>query len=257
MTTVPSKYFEKTVLPPFNDSDFSIAKAYWFAELARLSYRSYRRVSFILNRKFNIINVTYFDNNGTQAFGFTWKNNVYVVFRGTEITSWEDIRSDISVWMVEEEHGRVHHGFKEAVDSVWDDIVQFLSKHRDKTLWWCGHSLGGACAVISANRVPNSVVYTYGCPRVGNYEYAMNYQVPHWRFVNCNDIVPKVPKLGYMHTGKLIYLNYKGQISNYTWWQRIIDGIKGFWRALCKFQLFSWLVDHNILRYSKKLKRYL
>ena len=57
-------------------------------------------------------------------------------------------------------------------------------------------------------------VYTFGSPRVGNTEYAKHYRVPHFRVVHNNDLVAMVPPpLVYQHTGKMIFIDAEGRVS--------------------------------------------
>lgn len=79
---------------------------------------------------------------------------------------------------------------------------------QNKKLYVTGHSLGGAMATICASRLSAQGMnveglYTYGSPRVGDGEFVANLKVNHFRFVNNNDAVPKVPPqvFGYRHHG--------------------------------------------------------
>jgi triacylglycerol lipase len=90
------------------------------------------------------------------------------------------------------------------------------------TLWFTGHSLGGALALLSSyetmkildsNGNPsniNVIMYNFASPRVGNITFVNSFndktsspfQGPtSWRITNKNDFVPKIPPefLGYRH----------------------------------------------------------
>ena len=63
-------------------------------------------------------------------------------------------------------------------------------------LYITGHSLGGALALIATKLVApdvNGACYTFGAPRVGNYEYFRKIKTPVYRVVNSADVVPRVP----------------------------------------------------------------
>ena len=63
-------------------------------------------------------------------------------------------------------------------------------------LFITGHSLGGALALLATRLVAPNVdgaCYTFGAPRIGNYEYFRFIKTPVYRIVNSTDIVPRVP----------------------------------------------------------------
>jgi hypothetical protein len=89
-----------------------------------------------------------------------------------------------------------------------------------RKLWVTGHSLGGALAVIAAAEFegvfPVTGLHTFGQPRVGfsafrdfmNAHYAGRF----FRFVNDDDIVPRVPP-GYSHVGTLMHFDSHGNLQ--------------------------------------------
>ena len=104
-----------------------------------------------------------------------------ITCRGTEPNDWNDIRADLDLaTVIAETVGRVHRGFKREVDDLWPRLEQALVNNT-RTLWFAGHSLGGAMAAICAGRCKLSYIqsnpralFTYGSPRVGNRRY-VNY----------------------------------------------------------------------------------
>ena len=63
-------------------------------------------------------------------------------------------------------------------------------------LFITGHSLGGALALLATKLVAPDVTgacYTFGAPRVANYEYFRLLKTPVYRIVNSSDVVPRVP----------------------------------------------------------------
>ncbi len=77
---------------------------------------------------------------------------------------------------------------------------------RDKgqTVWITGHSLGGALATLAADQLIREKilesddiggVFTFGQPRVGDGQFSNEYRLHdrHFRFVNNNDVVTRVP----------------------------------------------------------------
>ncbi|MHC2805647.1 hypothetical protein ACVMII_005393 [Bradyrhizobium diazoefficiens] len=74
----------------------------------------------------------------------------------------------------------IHQGFRSALDAAWTDISCALAE-PPKRLILAGHSLGGALAVLAAERalrelsIQVDAVYTYGMPRVAGQAFAARY----------------------------------------------------------------------------------
>ncbi len=233
-----------------------LRKSLLFAELSNLSYMS-RAVAGRLAFKIGFPEIRYYDREGAQAYLFANKDDAVVVCRGTEPHDWNDIRADLDIMTtVSETAGWVHRGFKREVDDLWPRLEQALVNNR-RTLWFAGHSLGGAMAAICAGRcwlsyIPSnpSALFTYGSPRIGNKRYVNYVQMEAYRWVNNNDIVPRVPPawLGYRHKGQEIYLNSYGQIRRLCAWQRLKDRWRGFIRGLQEGRI-DHFTDHSIGQY--------
>ena len=169
------------------------------------------------------------NHDGSQAYLFENDQDCVVACRGTEPNEWNDIRADVNaIHAVAETVGRVHRGFKREVDDLWPGLEKALIDNT-KTLWFIGHSLGGAMAAICAGRCKLSHIrsnpaglYTFGSPRVGTKRYINHAQITHIRWINNNDIVTRVPSrwLGYRHSGEEVYLNAYGKVRKLTGWQR-------------------------------------
>ena len=154
--------------------------------------------------------------NVVETQGFLCKRSVpdepsYLVlaFRGTEkkVSDWlTDARCVPTV----EGATKVHTGFLEAFTKVKDSegrtarqvVEELLSRPEAKEggkalpLFVTGHSLGGAMAMLATKLVAPDVTgacYTFGAPRVANYEYFRWMKTPVYRIVNSSDIVPRMP----------------------------------------------------------------
>ncbi|KPG76697.1 lipase family protein [Pseudomonas libanensis] len=108
--------------------------------------------------------------------------------------------------------GKVHEGFYQAYRAMRDFVLQYLDQfHIGQRIVICGHSLGGAIALLLAEglrRTPdanyNILLYTYGAPRAADSEFiAGASSLVHHRIVNHNDPVPSVPARWMNTTAKL------------------------------------------------------
>lgn len=201
-----------------------------------------------------------YDRNGTQAVSIETPDSIIIIFRGTEPDQMADLAADLKAWQSSSHSGLgdVHTGFKEALDHIWNALSQWVEARRSgKTVITCGHSLGGALATISARRFSADECYTYGSPRVGDSDWVDHFKTKHYRVVNNNDIVPKVPLyiMGFRHTCEPIYLSYTGKIAKMNKIQRFVDSMRGRIRAWSKLQLFDAVYDHSMDEYIRFLHK--
>jgi triacylglycerol lipase len=233
-----------------------LRKSLLFAELSSLSYLS-RADAGRLAHRIGFPEIRYYDRDGAQAYIFGNDDDAVVTCRGTEPTDWNDVKADLSIGRASTEPaGWIHRGFKREVDNLWPRLEQALVNNT-RTLWFAGHSLGGAMAAICAGRCALShihsnprAMFTYGSPRIGNGRYVHFVKFEAYRWVNNNDIVTRVPPawLGYRHKGQEVYLNAYGRIRRLNWWQRVKDRWRGFVGGLRHGQ-FDHFADHSINRY--------
>jgi triacylglycerol lipase len=231
-----------------------------FAQVSRISYLQPDPAAHYIPR-LGLALEHFADRDGAQAYVFGSETDIVVACRGTEPNDWNDVKADVNAFMVlAETVGRVHRGFKREVDDLWPALEEIIAQDK-RTLWFTGHSLGGAMATISAGRcflahIPATpqAVYTFGAPRVGTKRYINSVSVDLTRWVNNNDIVPRVPPtwLGYRHTGKRLYINTYGHVRGMTKRQRVKDRWRGFFHGLKqgKVDHFS---DHSMARYVEHI----
>ncbi|QEG39458.1 lipase family protein [Roseimaritima ulvae] len=233
-----------------------LRKALLFAELAMIAYNDEDEATRAATAA-GFPDVTLFDNDGSQAFRFRNQQDCIIACRGTEPNEWNDIQADVDAAAVlAETAGKVHRGFKKEVDDLWPELETALTDN-DAPLWFCGHSLGGAMATICAGRCflshiasEPSALFTYGSPRVGDNAYVNHVELDHYRWVNNNDIVTRVPPawMGYRHAGQEVYLDSAGKIRKYDYVRKRMDRWRGFWRSLRRWKI-DHFSDHSIHRY--------
>jgi triacylglycerol lipase len=202
-----------------------------------------------------------FDRKGAQAFRFRNDHDVVFACRGTEPSEWNDIHADVSASLVlVSTFGKVHSGFNREVDEIWP-LMEDLLRDNSKPVWFCGHSLGGAMATICAYRCKASPIFsnptelhTFGSPRVGCKRYVNHVDVTHYRWVQNNDIVTRVPPIwmGYRHGGNEVYIDRYGRIKKLTGLWRSRDRWRGMLKGLRKWKL-DFLSDHSMRQYAENI----
>jgi triacylglycerol lipase len=243
----------------FNNNEFAFDKALHLAELSALAYKDASTIKKIA-KNYGYKNVEFFDNDGAQAYGVVKDDVAIIAFRGTEPTCFNDIKADLNAIHCVGRYGYlIHRGFHTEVEDIWPLIEKWLDKQKYTQVYTTGHSLGGAMATVAATHLPvGTIVYSYGAPRVGSPVFAKEFNKRYscYRFVNNNDIVPRVPFaiLWYKHVGKLFYINTWGNIRNASAWQRIKDRFRGYRQAWRKGEIFDSIYDHDINRYINKIK---
>jgi len=145
------------------------------------------------------------DRNAPIGFIARKNNALYVIFRGTQTPS--EWISNLNAVLKPYEYGgsgNVHGGFAELYGSIRDTVMATINTQgTGRNIYIAGHSLGAAIATLSVRDIGKDDrniikgVYLYGSPRVGDAEYARdydrNYKGITYRIVNTSDIVTSVP----------------------------------------------------------------
>lgn len=106
--------------------------------------------------------------------------------------------------------GQVQTYWKRGFETLWPcmeaDVKALIASNPSYQIWVTGHSLGGAMASLASawlsyNNIASRgkiISYTFGMPRVGNYDYALEHDQlvsNSWRVVNDDDAVPHFPSV--------------------------------------------------------------
>jgi hypothetical protein len=223
-------YFQgsKTYGFQFDATSFSIINAWWLAEVSTLVYAD---EEFVRSRFYEagLPEVKFFDKLSTQCYVANNDKFAIIAFRGSEI--WKkrekldlnqvvaDLKADVDIRRIDwPQGGKVHRGFKEALDEVWPDLLPYIRKLDDKgcKIWITGHSLGGALATLCSGLYANvQGVYTFGSPWVGDEDFKERLNVKVYRIVNGQDIVSRIPSLGlFVHIGEFKFIDSDGNIRD-------------------------------------------
>ncbi|MGW7293552.1 lipase family protein [Streptomyces xiamenensis] len=194
----------------------------------------------------------------TQAFTAAGDRMIVTAFRGTEPARIQDWLTDATTPPRPGYDGRgyVHYGFGEALDSIWPDVRDTVAAFRDngQSLWFTGHSLGGALAMLADG------VYTYGQPRTCDRLLAdafdQGFGDRAFRCVNNNDIVPQLPpEPAYTHVRALRYLDSEGRLhDSMPLLPNLADRARGL-TADALAPASDALRDHPVQRYLEALEK--
>lgn len=220
---------------------FAPRNAWWLGQLAALAYQPPGFVAGTL-RAWGFTGIDCFDQGGTQAFLAWDATSLFVAFRGTEPGQLVDWMTDLDVSLVGGPAGKVHEGFAAALGMIWRPLLRAILQHRERrSLWLTGHSLGATLATLATAKLrlerdePVNGLYTFGQPRTGDREFARVFDADFgpqtFRYVNNNDIVPRVPfrSMSYSHVGMLRYIDVDGVVhaDELLWWEKLLDRVRG------------------------------
>jgi pimeloyl-ACP methyl ester carboxylesterase len=153
----PFEVWRDEWLTDFSEDNFALI-SWWAANLCHVSYVSPAGIGYILKDRGELLRVFQYRNE--MAFAFRVKDVVFLVFQGS--TGGEDVVLDMSFLPKKDGEHYIHGGFKKALNYLWTDIASFLDEYSSSRFYYCGHSLGGAMAQLSAMRVPPVGVFPMG-----------------------------------------------------------------------------------------------
>jgi len=272
-------------------TSFSAVNALWLGKAAGLAYEMEPAVQGQIGRwdmTGTFVNAVDPPKGDTQAFVAADAAKLVVSFRGTKDVL--DFLTDAS--FLHDSYappggvrGKVHVGFKKALDVGWPAVRAAITKHRDRDqpVWVTGHSLGAALATLAVARLANEGVavaglYTFGSPTVGDPEFAESFDKATkgrvFRYVNDLDIVTRCPPEGvpllpsYKHVGTRKFFGADGVIAEHVdplRWASVVAtassiAIKGRsmdrekLKAELAVQLKETLDDHAMAGYLRNLE---
>ena len=273
-------------LKPF-DTAFSPQKAYLLALASKLAYKEGRSIENAC-KDFGFKRSRFIESKSTSTEGFVASTDEFIIvaFRGTQ--QWKDWLTDAKFIHTDGPLGECHAGFTMSYRSVANDLEDAISDCRAKSrqapprgygtmkglyenvhpqsIWFTGHSLGGAIATVAAGHrveqcLPVDGLYTYGSPRVFDWDTAVKFDQSAgsrtFRFVNNCDLVTRLPQrlMGYRHVGDLKYFDEKGNLKeDPSWWDRFLDRWQG------RFEDFmekgpAAIKDHDIDDYISRAQK--
>lgn len=234
------QYFQEAIQYPFNSDviEHSVVNAWWLAEFATLAYESRAKVDDEVNKLGSSRFVWLNEDIQTHTDGFfvEFETFVVVAFRGTELPKISqlsestrissflgDLATDANVINDAEIKGvKVHKGINNALNQVWCKLYKLLES-TCKQVWFTGHSLGGALAIMSAFKWGNNIrlggVYTIGGPAIGSYLFKQKYDQElsskTFRYIYGSDFVTDIEELAeyismitnFEHVGQAKYLS--------------------------------------------------
>lgn len=213
------RHFEGHEQVPFDAAATALtrANAWWLAEAALLTY--WNPAEAIPRYQSAGLQATFVEAGDTQSY-VAWNDRaVLVSFRGTQPGRLQDILDDAFIAFVPAKAGVVHLGFHGALERVWQKLMTVVEPlAATRTVWFGGHSLGAALAILAADRYPNTAgVSTLGAPRVGDKLFVAAYDKRvgerSRRYVNDTDIVTNVPIVPYFHVGTLRHITPDGLVT--------------------------------------------
>jgi triacylglycerol lipase len=222
-------YFESPLDP--EALGFDLRTAAWMADAAMLAYSAPEFARRAFRDRGGLPGLAAFGHaapgaSSTQCYVAHSDLAAVVAFRGTEVPGprdlarfvarlrdvARDVEVDARLRLVPYGGGRVHGGFLGGLEEVWTALAEYLDAlRRDRParpVWFTGHSLGGALAVLAAERYtrelddapgaggPPRAVYTFGAPAVGDAAFVAAYGalgVPTFRVVHHRDLIARVP----------------------------------------------------------------
>ena len=155
---------------------------------------------------------------------------IVVAFAGTDPVLSKNLMTDVDCRLTPTD---THEGFQAAIDAAWPKVetkITTLIQASPRPIFFTGHSLGAALAVLAADKVKDGKlrpagVHTFGMPRAGGRLFKARYNRIlgdcTYRLVYGGDTVPCIPNsvkvLGilteFQHVGRLLTCKSGGKFD--------------------------------------------
>jgi hypothetical protein len=236
LTKLPKQLYDRNAFNGFkNRKEFDVGTGRSLAWLSQLAYETdepdkirdmlkawgMRLVGGLISQDANF---TVLPIASTQCFVAAGRGATIITFAGTDplkLPNW------ISDFDTRPSATGTAEGYQTASNAVWPQLSALLSNLApdEKEVFVTGHSLGGALAIITANRIISdrltdvSAVYTFGMPRPGSADFAASYNKDlgtcTYRLVHGEDLVPTVAPsdIGFHHVGRYLHCDRGGKFD--------------------------------------------
>ncbi len=226
LVELPASAYDDAAFDDFTAAaDFRIGTAramMWLSQLAYEARDQAHKINPIL-KTWGLRQRALFQNMKVDELPLTATNGLVVAGRGATVIAFTGTDPlELANWLTNFNLGprarELHAGFEAGVDAVWTEISDVIQDRAadEQAVFLTGHSLGGALAVIAAERMARKFavlpagVYTFGMPRVGSADFAASYNEcglgeRTYRFVYGVDVVPTVPPaaFAFRHVGRM------------------------------------------------------
>ena len=150
---------------------------------------------------------------------------------------------------------KVHSGFLNQYNSLKFTVmkkiihhIQNIDEKNKLNIIFTSHSLGAAVSTLLSCLLKNFfedkiyiINHLFGCPKIGNSNFVNYYNETideTYRYVNQNDIIPRVPKINYKTTKN-----------------RILLGENHMNKSCCLYKKIGSIQDHSMIKYIEQLKK--
>jgi pimeloyl-ACP methyl ester carboxylesterase len=183
-----------------------------FHFMAVMSQMSYRLEEYS-GKRFGGGELSHFNFGIVRGLVLDHPNFLVLAFTGSQTR--RDWLSNLDMRKVLTPFGGVHSGFLRSFREIQREVLPYIwaLSIADKPIVICGHSRGGALAILLAailqhRGTPVHSVYTFGSPKVGGADFAecwIRTGIPLYPLINGRDVVPSLPPSSWGEWLRLVF----------------------------------------------------